>query len=300
MDKGDEHPCPFRPYAVQSPLIRCCLGDQDYMRADLHIHTTASDGCWPPERVVSEVKARSIGLFAITDHDTVANLRQTEALARDAGLAFLRGVEVNTWLDGHLFHILAYGFEPDNPTLAELLRENRGKLDRASDDVIHNLIAAGYPIDLDDYLAYEYDRTRGGWKAYNYLLDRGFCTDIRGYFDNLETETPASILTFPHPAEAIAAIREASGTPILAHPGASLRDAGVTEKTLQPFLDFGVAGLECYHIYNDEATTRFCLDWCAHHDLLVTGGSDCHGGLVGRELGIPAVDTADLRLGELE
>jgi predicted metal-dependent phosphoesterase TrpH len=271
------------------------------MRADLHIHTTASDGCWPPERVVAEVESRSIGLFAIADHDTVDNVHQVEALAREAGLAFLRGVEITTGLDGnHFLHILGYGFDMSNSPFRTFIRENRARLKQASDEMIHNLIAAGYPIDLDDYSTYDYDRTRGGWKSFNYLLDRGFCTGLRDYFEDLDTHTPAYYATLPHPAQAIAAIRKANGVPILAHPGASLRNVGVSEETLQPFLDLGIAGLECRHIYNDEATTRFCLDWCARHDLLVTGGSDCHGGFAGRELGVPVVDTTDLRLGELE
>jgi hypothetical protein len=74
---------------------------------------------------------------------------------------------------------------------------------------------------------------------------------------------------------------------------------GISEEKLNRFLDFGIAGLECYSTYHDEDMTRFFLDWCTRHDLLVTGGSDCHGGFVGRELGIPIVDTADLHLGEL-
>ncbi len=269
------------------------------MRADLHIHTIASDGCWTPERVIVEVQDRGIGLFAITDHDSVASVEPAEALARETGLAFLRGVEVSTLLDGHLFHVLAYGFALDNPGLVALLQENGARLAQTSEDAIRRLIAAGYEIDLDDYAAYEYDRTRGGWKALNFLIDRGFCTGVRDYSDlmaHLPTEWPS----FPHPAEAIAAIRGAGGVPILAHPGISLCHVGVTEEALRPFLGFGIAGLECYSHYHDDATTRFCLDWCVRHDLLITGGSDCHGGFVGRELGVPAVDTADLRLGELE
>ena len=270
------------------------------MRADLHIHTTASDGCWTPERVVVEVQARGIGLFAISDHDSVASVLPAEALAREVGLAFLRGVEVSTLLDGHIFHILAYGFDLGNPTLAMLLQENEAKLARTSGDTIRRLVAAGYEINLDDYAAYEYDRTRGGWKALNFLIDRGFCTDVRDYSRNLVAHLPVEWPSFPHPAEAIAIIREADSVPILAHPGISLRHTGVTSETLCPFLDFGIAGLECYSHYHDEAMTCSCLEWCTRHDLLITGGSDCHGGFVGRELGVPAVDTADLRLGELE
>ena len=269
------------------------------MRADLHIHTTASDGCWTPEHVIAEVQARGIGLFAIADHDTIASVPTAEALAREVGLAFLRGVEVSTLLDGHLFHVLAYGFDTGNSTLGAFLRENRARLEQASENDLHRLVAAGYEIDLDDYAAYEYDCKRGGWKGLNFLIDRGLCTDVGDYFRKLGPYRPVEWPPFPHPAAAIAIIRQAGGVPILAHPGASLRHACVSEETLHPFLDCGIAGLECYSHYHDEATTRFCLEWCARHDLLITGGSDCHGGFVGRELGIPVVDSADLRLGEL-
>ena len=61
------------------------------MRADLHIHTVASDGRWTPEQVVAEVQAHGIGLFAVADHDTIASVPVAEASALKAGLAFLRG-----------------------------------------------------------------------------------------------------------------------------------------------------------------------------------------------------------------
>ncbi|MDY7075294.1 MAG: PHP domain-containing protein [Chloroflexota bacterium] len=270
------------------------------MHTDLHIHTTASDGCWTPEQVVIEVQARGIGLFAIADHDSIASVPTAEVLALEAGLTFLRGVEISTLLEGHLFHVLAYGFDLNNPAFALLLQENKAKLLQTNEVTLRLLVAAGYEIDLDDYAAYEHDRTRGGWKALNFLIDRGFCTDVRDYFENLTANLPTNRPAFPHPTEAIPIIRGAGGVPILAHPGVSLRHVGVTGETLRPLLDSGIAGLECYSHYHDEATTRFCLEWCNRHDLLITGGSDCHGGFVGRELGVPAVDIADLRLGELE
>ncbi|MBU0704238.1 MAG: PHP domain-containing protein [Chloroflexi bacterium] len=270
------------------------------MRADLHIHTTASDGCWPPERVVAEVESRSIGLFAIADHDTIASVPAAETLAQERGLAFLRGVEVSTRMNGRMFHVLAYGFDLEAPALSALLRENRARMEQYNEDIIHGLIEAGYPIDAGDYAAYENDNTRGGWKGLNFLIDQGLCAGVRDFFDTLMAGLSLEMPAFPHPAEAVTAIREAGGLPILAHPGMSLRHTGVTQDTLRPWLESGIAGAECYSQYHDETTTRFCLDWCARHEMLVTGGSDCHGGFVGRELGVPVVDSADLRLGELE
>jgi len=220
------------------------------MRADLHIHTTASDGCWTPEQVLVEVQDRGIGLFAVTDHDSAANVRLSEMLAREAGLAFLRGVEINTLLkvdrEEHLFHVLAYGFDLDHPTLAALLRENRVKLDQTNDDVFHCLVAAGHEIDVDDYAAYTYERSRGGWKVLNFLIDRGFCTGVDDYFHNVLADLPVEWPSYPHPAQAIAVIRESGGVPVLAHPGASMRRVGITEETLNLFLDFGIAGLTIF------------------------------------------------------
>jgi len=270
------------------------------MRTDLHIHTVATDGRWTPERVIVEIQAREIGLFAVTDHDSVDSVRQAEALAREVGLAFLRGVEVSTRMNGHIFHILAYGVDLEDQTLVALMQENRAALERNNDAAIRRLIAAGYAIDWDDYAAYEYDRTRGGWKALNFLIERGFCADMHDYFRTLSAHEVNGIPAYARSDRAMAIIREAGGVPILAHPGGSLRHVGVTDEALRPFLDFGIAGLECYSNYHDDAATRSCLDWCSRYDRLATGGSDCHGGFVGRELGVPAVDTADLRLGELE
>jgi predicted metal-dependent phosphoesterase TrpH len=131
------------------------------------------------------------------------------------------------------------------------------------------------------------------------LIDPNLCTGPRDCFDKLVNPLRLEWPAFPHSADAIAVIRQAGGVPVLAHPGDSLHQVGVTEETLRPFLDFGIAGLEyCAH-YHDQAMTRFCLEWCNRHDLLITGGSDSHGGFVGRELGLPVIDSADLRLGEL-
>jgi len=101
-------------------------------------------------------------------------------------------------------------------------------------------------------------------------------------------------------SEAIAAIRAAGGVPILAHPSASLRRNGCTEEDLNAVLDYGIAGIECYSYAHDDAMTARCVEWCQRHNLLITGGSDYHGGFAGRALGVPVVDSAYLRLGKLE
>jgi hypothetical protein len=271
------------------------------LRADLHIHTTASDSRWTPRQVVEGCLAEGIGLLAVTDHDTMDAVLETEALAMEAGIAFLRGVEVSTIVQGLVLHILGYGIDPHDPLLVGVLRDNDRKLRATDDGDIRALIGLGYDIDYDDYLSYTYDRTRGGFKSLNYCIDLGICSDAYDYFGRIRAQLKHTWPDFAHPHEAVRAIRGAGGVPILAHPGASLKDVGgVTEEALASVLDLGIAGIECYSQYHDAPTTTLCVDFCWQHDLLVTGGSDYHGGFVGRQLGVPVIDTAMLRLGELE
>ena len=275
------------------------------MRVDLHIHTTASDGCWTPERVIEGIQTAKIGLFAIADHDTTANVRATEALARTAGIAFLRGVEVSTMDRSHapkelVLHILGYGIDPENAELQSVLERNDALLKDTDDANIQDLIRQGYAIDMDDYATYEHDHTHGGWRSLNYLIDRGICPDVREFFSVLWPQMTHQWPDFAHPSEAVTVIRAAGGVPILAHPGASFDRDGFTEEDLNIALDYGIAGVECYSYAHDTKMTALCVDWCQRHDLLITGGSDYHGGFAGRALGAPVVDLDYLRLGELE
>lgn len=265
------------------------------MRADLHLHTTASDGRWTPEQIVAGARERDIELIAVTDHDSVANVSLTETLANEAGLRFLRGVEVSSQDGDQLLHILGYGIDLDDGALRALLTENRAKLEATDDGDIDDLIEMGYAIDREDYERYEQDPTRGGWKSLNYLIHKGICTDVQDFFANLWPHLRHQWPDFATTSEVVAAIRAAGGVPVLAHPGASFED-GVTEAGLATCRRLDIAGVECYSYAHDARATRTCVAWCRRHNLLITGGSDYHGGFAGRELGVPAVDTEDLRL----
>jgi len=270
------------------------------LRADLHLHTTASDGRWPPEQLISELLQAGIGLFSVTDHDSLGSLARTAELVRGSGLRFLPGVELSARLDGQVLHLLAYGIDPADPALSAFARANDARLQTASDEAVRLLAAAGHPISLDEYAAYTWDRQRGGWKALNFLIDHGYCRDVISYFGELFSgELAHPQADFPSPTEVIAVAREAGGVVALAHPGASFYN-GLDTGRLDCLVDMGLQGVECYSFHHDGATTRSYLDYCRSRDLLVTGGSDCHGGFAGRALGVPPVFLRELRLGALE
>ena len=274
------------------------------VRVDLHIHPTASDGRWTPEQVVAGCRAEGIGLLAVADHDTVANVLRTGALAIEAGIAFLRGVEIGAVSGGRLLHILGYGIDPTDPLLLGLLHDNTAKFEDADDAVIRGLIELGYDLDYETYLAYSYDRTRGGFKILNFCLDQGISADANDYVRNTRSQLNLGWPPLRPPRDVIDTIHGAGGDAVLAHPGVSLpieiEHLDAAAQALTALVDDGLDGIECYSQYHDIATTAFCVDWCEARDLIITGGSDYHGGFVGRQLGVPVVDTGQLRLGPLE
>jgi len=269
------------------------------MRVDLHIHTTASDSCWTPDQVVAGALAQGIDLIAVSDHDSVESVLVAEDLVKQAGVRFLRSAEVSTSLDGRLFHVLAYGADVTDRVFLEMMAANVHELRRSNQSIVWNLIDAGFAIDWQDYLEYEDDPRRGGFRELNFLIDHGMCRDVWDFFDSVLSGVTYERPTYAPLTDAVAVIREAGGVPVVAHPGGSLRDVGLSEQTLMPLVAAGVAGFECYSQYHDAGMTAACVDFCHRRGMLVTGGSDFHGGFVGRRLGVPVVTTAELVLGEL-
>jgi predicted metal-dependent phosphoesterase TrpH len=268
------------------------------MRVDLHIHSTASDGCWTPERLIDRVRRTGIGFFAVADHDTVANVRPTEALISGTGLAFARAVEISTTVHGRLFHILGYDIDPEDSALLRLLAKNRETMESIDQQSIHKLTTAGYEISMEEYERYEHDPTRGGWKALSLFIDRGFCSDVGDFFGRLFTGDMALVMPdFAPPGEVISTIQRSGGVAVCAHPGHSVRGSDLG--SLDNLVALGLDGLECYSPYHDETLTRRLVAFARARDLLITAGSDCHGGFAGRTLGQPEVHLADLNLDPL-
>jgi len=265
------------------------------VKVDLHIHTTASDGSWTPEQLVSQIQQAGISFFAVTDHDTVANVTETEQLAATAGIGFCTGVEISTTLKRQSFHILGYKINLQTAALQQLLKHNYELMEEADHDSIKKLIAAGIKLDYQEYVDYQHNPARGGWKSLSFLIDKGLCTDAKDFFANLFT--PLAGITFPEfpsPVKAIETIRQAGGIPVLAHPGSAFHGTEL-EETLNYFGKVDIAGVECYHPSHKAETVRAAIAWSRRHNKLITGGSDCHGVfLPDRRLGYP-----DIRLNEL-
>lgn len=271
------------------------------MRADLHIHTTASDGTWDPDQVVKAVCSTGIKFFAISDHDSVANVAETKALAENKGLEFITGVELNSTKDGHNYHILGYGIDINNRQLLELCQHNQELLEQKDDDSIRNLIDRGWALSMNEFKEYTYDAHRGGWKALAYLQDKGLCGDVNDFFRRIFTEeNDLDFPDFPAISEVVQVIHNAGGIALCAHLASDFHGAGMQEY-LPRLTCEALDGFECYHSGHSAENSRLLEHYCRRHKLYISGGSDCHGSFVkNRHLGVPFIDTKMLYLPQLQ
>ena len=266
-------------------------------KVDLHIHSTASDGTWTPQELVNAAQAAGLGLIAVTDHDSTANVAETMRIAAANGIKCLPGVEVCSTKDGMSFHILGYGIDTGNKHLQELLAHNTYLLEKKDDDSVQLLIKQGWPLDFKEFQNYTYDRRRGGWKSLAYLIDKGLCSGVNDFFKRIFTaENDLGFPEFPPISEVIAAIHGAGGAALCAHAASAFHGPGLAQ-TLVELIEEPFDGFECYHSGHSEEDTQLLLTHCRTEGMLISGGSDCHGSFVpSRHLGKPDVYETDIFL----
>lgn len=253
--------------------------------ADLHVHSTDSDGTYSPEEIVRRAAEREVGLLAVCDHNRIEGSLKTEPLARAAGLRFLRGVEIDSMLLGVDAHILCYGADFSNAPLLSAIRHARARLDWMSDELLNRMLPDYPQLSAEAYAAFPMDSALGGWKLLQYLYRAGITASLRGgfrFYD--EYDVTYASAGFQSAAEIIALIHAANGCAVLAHPGVTFCKEAIS-RGLDAALGCGIDGVECYYPKHAPALQQSLLAFCRAHGLSVTAGSDCHGAFGSAQIG---------------
>ena len=249
---------------------------------DLHMHTTASDGRLSPAALVAEVRAAGITAFSVTDHDTLAALPEVRALAAQAGLEFLGGIEVTAVRAGEDVHVLGYGFDEESPLLLAFLRSQRADRVVRVREMGRRLADLGVPVDVDAVVAdaeRHGSRTVGRPALADALVRAGRAASRREAFDRwLGRDRPAYVpRRGPAPREVVRVLTDAGGLASVAHPGLLARDG-----FLPGLRAAGLAAIEVYHSDHTPAQRARYAALADELGLARTGGSDYHGHDPGR------------------
>ncbi|SDF07334.1 hypothetical protein SAMN04488542_105145 [Fontibacillus panacisegetis] len=247
---------------------------------DLHTHTRASDGMNRPAENVKLAKEKGLTGLAITDHDTVAGIREAQLAGNELGVEVVPGVEISTRVGDKDIHVLGYFLNIDDKKLLARLVSLRRTRELRNERIIENLNQLGIAITLEDVkygLGRELrpDESLGRPHIADTLVRMGAAADFRDAFDRYLAEGRPGYASLPRisPEEAILWIREAGGAPVLAHPGLYGDDdlvISIVEKG-KP------AGIEVYHSDHGPEDEQRYLQIAQQYDLIPTAGSDYHG-----------------------
>ncbi len=255
---------------------------------DLHLHSYYSDGTMSPEEIVQTAVTNQVGLLAITDHNVLTAVGELKELARKYGIAYLSGVELDSIDQGVDIHILGYGVDIDNDDFSRFVKNNRDILDNISIRLIKDMEKDYKDISLCDFQAFSYDKGKGGWKALHYFQEKGLTDSLREGFSiyNKYGITNDSG-DYSSIREVLEQIHNAGGKAILAHPGVSIKETEpeMFRDRLLQLMEQGFDGIECYYPTHSAEITNLCLEVCRAKGLLITTGSDCHGGFGYSEIG---------------
>ncbi len=251
------------------------------MFADLHLHSLFSDGTFTPEEVVGHGARFGHKALALTDHDTIEGCARMASACASAGIEFIVGTELTAEHDGNELHVLAYFVDPQNPKLlTEIAKFQKVRQERIR-DMVACINALGVPLKVDDVFALANCRSPGRPHVARALVRGGHCRSLDEAFERfLKKNRPAWVPKAKMSAlEAINLIHQAGGLAVMAHPGLNRSD-----QTIPAIVEAGLDGIECFHTKHPPATAEHYLALARKHNLLVTGGSDCHGLSKGKPL----------------
>jgi predicted metal-dependent phosphoesterase TrpH len=253
-----------------------------------------------PEKLVARAASLGIEVLAITDHDTTEGIAPATAEAQRQGITVVPGVEISTLSGRDEIHLLGYFVDLESPKLqAMLARTQAARLERAQ-GMLARLASFGLPVEWERVI-----EIAGGSGSIGRphvaatLLEAGHVTSYSEAFDLwIGRGCPAYVERFKlSPEEAIELVRNSGGLPVLAHPyiydrsGASKRSLDLN-RWLPRLREAGLEGIEVYYPHYPHRVSRHLLAMAIRHRLLITGGSDFHGGFLGNGLGSVAVPWA--------
>lgn len=250
------------------------------LNADLHCHSTVSDGTLAPEALAERAKANGVELWALTDHDEVGGQHRAAAAAQALGLPYLSGVEISVTFAGLTVHIVGLGVDPDDPQLVQGLAHTRAGRERRAREMADQLAAVGIRGAFEGALKYVgnpelISRTHFA----RFLVETGVCHDTHEVFRRFLTEGKPGYVEhrWATLGDAVRWITQADGIAVIAHPARYAHPNPTQEYAL--FAEFAAHGGRAVEVvtgsHSSAEAVRYA-DMALEFGLAASRGSDFH------------------------
>jgi predicted metal-dependent phosphoesterase TrpH len=244
------------------------------VKADLHMHSTASDGRLHPRQVMMQAHQAGLSLVSLTDHDTVAGWEEASGAASELGLSIITGTEISTREHGREVHLLAYGFDVADAALQAFLTRQQERRNERALAFLERFKKAGL---LPAEVALPSAPAGRSWARPHLgavLVEHGAVSDMNEAFARYLSPGCTLFVEKPMPGgrEVMDVVHGAGGRVFLAHPGHHVPHAILLSLVRQ-----GLDGIEVVHPSHDPMLRRYYREVAERFGLLKSGGSDFHG-----------------------
>jgi predicted metal-dependent phosphoesterase TrpH len=247
--------------------------------ADLHCHSSLSDGTLTPEALASRAKAQGVELWSLTDHDELAGQARARRAALALGMDYVTGTEISVSFAGQTVHIVGLGFDAEDRALNEGLAATRSGRRQRALAMAAGLASVGIGGAFEGALKYVgnpdlISRTHFA----RFLVESGACSDTHAVFRRYLTEGHPGYVphTWARLGDAVRWIRDAGGIAVIAHPG-RYRFTPTEEYALfTEFIGHGGRGVEVMTGSHSAAEHLRYTETALEFDLLASRGSDFH------------------------
>ncbi len=243
-------------------------------KVDFHLHTIASDGLYSPFQLVKLAAECGLTAAAITDHETVAGVKEASKAGSQYNVEVIPGVEISAGYKGRELHLLGY-YPEDIDNLEKLLDQLREERFNRMEKMIKVLEKIGFPVEWDDVAGEAGNAAPGRLHLARVMQKKGHVATIEEAFNlYMGRGKPVYIPRVRLKVEeAIKVLLECKAIPVLAHPGVTEEDTDA----LFTLKKVGLKGIEVFHPEHTRGLTLFYESWARREKMLITGGSDYHG-----------------------
>lgn len=254
--------------------------DPTRLNADLHCHSSVSDGRWSPEELAAAAASHGVSLWSLTDHDEVSGIARAREACRALGMGFAAGVEISVTWAHETLHIVGLNIDEQHPDLQNGLARIRQGRDARAREMGDSLARAGIPGAYAGALQHAANPALVGRTHFaRFLVEQGICESVGEVFQRyLVSGKPGYV---PHRwatlTQAVTWIRAAGGQAVIAHPGRYRLNDLLLHALLEEFKALGGAALEVVTgSHTTDQYVRFARI-ALQYGLKSSRGSDFHG-----------------------
>lgn len=250
------------------------------LNADLHCHSTVSDGLLSPAAVVARAHANGVDLLALTDHDELAGLAEARAAADACGLRFVDGAEFSVSWKDETVHIVGLGFDPANPALIAGLKQVRDGRDARAKRMGEDLARIGIRGVFEGAMRYVGNPALISRSHFaRYLVEIGIARDVSNVFEHYLVRGKPGFVEHEWASleDALGWIHGAGGLAVIAHPGRTRCTKADLVKLFERFKDLGGDAIEVVSGTQAGADALEYARVARRYGFLASRASDFHG-----------------------